>query len=396
MKNITAQKNRFGFTLVELLVVIAIIAILVGLLVPAVNAAREQARNLQCKNNLKNLGLGITTHTERQKIFPTGGWGPGWVGYPDYGFGRNQPGGWLYSILPYIDQERLFSYDRRTQNSATYNDTVAQKSVNKMVGNPLKVCNCPTRRRPQAYPGNPNVKLLYGGETGDKSITFSENMAKTDYAINAGNVYNNAGTDNKVVQTVSGKGLDCKSDNFPTNYTTGASAAWTLIFKQIQWRTFGICAAGSEIPPDYVRDGLTQTILLGEKCLDQEYFLSKAANGEDENMYSGFSSSNARVVGAGFLMLEATAANGSKSYSNMANIQAAVRTGTNPNIFLPRQDPRGTTGKYRYAMGSSHRVGFNTCMCDGSVREVPFTIDPLIYSALGNREDNYNFNTTKF
>ena len=47
-------------------------------------------------------------------------------------------------------------------------------------------------------------------------------------------------------------------------------------------------------------------------------------------------------------------------------------------------------------MGSPHRVGFNVCMCDGSTREISFNIDPLIYTALGNREDAYNFDTTKF
>src|SRR6187401_3367350 len=65
--------KRRGFTLVELLVVIAIIGILVALLLPAIQSAREAARRTQCKTNLKNIGLAILNHVDSQKVFPTGG-----------------------------------------------------------------------------------------------------------------------------------------------------------------------------------------------------------------------------------------------------------------------------------------------------------------------------------
>ena len=97
-----------GFTLVELLVVITIIGILIALLLPAVQAAREAARRLQCSNNLKQLGLGVLEHEESQGVFPSGGFGSKWVGDSDRGLGVRQPGSWMFSILPFIELDNLF------------------------------------------------------------------------------------------------------------------------------------------------------------------------------------------------------------------------------------------------------------------------------------------------
>src|SRR3954451_9773966 len=68
-----SRPKRMAFTLVELLVVIAIIGILVALLLPAIQSAREAARRTQCKTNLKNIGLSILNHVDARKVFPTGG-----------------------------------------------------------------------------------------------------------------------------------------------------------------------------------------------------------------------------------------------------------------------------------------------------------------------------------
>ncbi len=98
-----------AFTLVELLVVITIIGILISLLLPAVQSAREAARRLQCSNNLKQFGLAALNHEEANGFLPSSGWGWTWVGDPDRGFGARQPGGWIYNLLPYLEQETLHS-----------------------------------------------------------------------------------------------------------------------------------------------------------------------------------------------------------------------------------------------------------------------------------------------
>ena len=101
-------RRRRAFTLVELLVVITIIGILIALLLPAVQQAREAARRAQCSNNLKQASLAMLQHEEKYKFLPTGGWGWFWVGLPDRGMGKTQPGGWLYCILPFIEQQPLY------------------------------------------------------------------------------------------------------------------------------------------------------------------------------------------------------------------------------------------------------------------------------------------------
>jgi prepilin-type N-terminal cleavage/methylation domain-containing protein/prepilin-type processing-associated H-X9-DG protein len=94
-------RDRDGFTLVELLVVIAIIGTLVGLLLPAVQAAREAARRSQCANNMKQIGVALHSHLSARRSFPPGGL-------------TCDRGSWWYHILPFVEEQRLS--DRLTTN----------------------------------------------------------------------------------------------------------------------------------------------------------------------------------------------------------------------------------------------------------------------------------------
>ena len=101
------KQSSSGFSLIELLVVITIIGILTALLLPAVQAAREAARRLQCQDHVRELAQGCLQHEAAQGFLPTGGWSWYLVGDPDRGFTRRQPGGWIFNVLPYIEQQAL-------------------------------------------------------------------------------------------------------------------------------------------------------------------------------------------------------------------------------------------------------------------------------------------------
>lgn len=124
-----------AFTLIELLVAIAIIGVLVSLLVPAVGAAREAARRVQCQNNLKQLGLAVIQYETAWNAYPTGGWN--WDQPPTFDNGRpvsgkEQRAGWGFQVLPYLEATTVWQSDPITAIGATES-----------------VFFCPTRRGPQ-------------------------------------------------------------------------------------------------------------------------------------------------------------------------------------------------------------------------------------------------------
>lgn len=159
-----------AFTLVELLVVIAIIGALVGLLIPAVQAARESSRKSSCANNLKQHALAAKQHETNHKFFPTGGWGATWVGDPDAGFGEKQPGGWIYNLLPYLEQGNL------REVGAGLPEAKKRMVLTKVLESPLEVFQCPSRRATQMYP-------YTGGNLNNAAAPSL--VAKSDYAVSS-------------------------------------------------------------------------------------------------------------------------------------------------------------------------------------------------------------------
>ncbi len=148
--HVFARSRRRAFTLVELLVVIAIIGILVSLLLPAVQAAREAARRAQCSNNLKQIGLALHNYHSAFSTLPPGG-----VHSGDNNVRSEAFINWAISILPFLEQQPLFdSYNPNLYNTHPDNMPVLKTSLAAMI--------CPTDYAPwdPVQPHQPNPQQL--------------------------------------------------------------------------------------------------------------------------------------------------------------------------------------------------------------------------------------------
>ncbi len=247
-----APAERCAFTLVELLVVIAIIGILIALLLPAVQAAREAARRTQCTNNLKQLGLGAMVHEHSQKHFPSSGWGWEWVGDPDRGFGHSQPAGWVYNLLPFVEQQALHDLGK--------GDTANNKKqlAGQVCKTPISFFNCPTRRRSVAFAVQITNHSL--------NAVVVDRHARTDYAANSGTI----------VQTFEG----------PQTVAQGQDPNWS---GWPSWRAqqTGISHLISEVRIAEVTDGTTNTYFAAEKYLQVEHYETGEDGADNTSMYQG-------------------------------------------------------------------------------------------------------------
>jgi len=250
--------KRLGFTLVELLVVITIIGILIGLLLPAVQAVREAARRTQCSNNLRQLGIGAEHHLEQQGYFPSGGWGSRWTGDPDRGFGRKQPGSWLFSVLPFVEQDALFSMG--SEGNQTWPVSAAKKQAfHERAMVPVATFYCPSRRRAQNTTGKTWSDLrnwTHGGEP----------LARNDYAANLGSL-----------PFPQYRVMDATYVNDDSYTGWPAMAAHN-----------GVCYMRSEVSDGDVKDGMSNTYLAGEKYLSPDNYATGKSVADDEGVFTGY------------------------------------------------------------------------------------------------------------
>jgi prepilin-type N-terminal cleavage/methylation domain-containing protein len=206
-----AQRHPRGFTLVELLVVIAIIGILVALLLPAIQAAREAARRTECMNHLKQFGIAIQNYHDVKKHFPAGR------------NGRDQTAvAWPYYILPQIEEQAL--YDAFVEGIEVYDDQNAAT-----MRTPVAVYACPSRRQPAA-----NRNFDNNDAAPDEDYRGVASLG--DYAANAGH-----------------------EDD------TGMDGDTFIAPGSIDIAVAGPIYSGSEISGRRVIDGLSKTLAIGER-----------------------------------------------------------------------------------------------------------------------------------
>ena len=252
---LSIKKN--GFTTIELLVVVGISGILIALMLPAVQSSREAGRRAQCQNNLKQLALGATQHLDAQKHLPTGGWGYRWAGDPDRGFDQRQPDGWIYNILPFIEEQVI--RDMGKGQNMPEKRSAGQKAAS----TPIPTIICPTRRPAVTYPYRYPAKYY--------NIDQPSLIARSDYAANAGD---------KVC--CQGWGPRTLEIGDTSHKWRGPKTLTGSIFQR------------SAIRSRDITDGLSKTYLLGEKYLRVTDYDNGKNLGDDQGWNAGYVKDNQR------------------------------------------------------------------------------------------------------
>lgn len=338
-----------GFTLVELLVVIAIIGVLVALLLPAVQAARESARRTQCTNQLKQLALAALNHESTVGYLPAGGWGFKWTGDPDMGFGEKQPGGWTFSLLYYLEQGAVQSIGKGLNDADKRAALLRQKTT------PIPGFYCPSRRAPT---------LAFGPENSLNSDQPPDNMvAKTDYAGSGGCGIPQLTTEQRQGRPSGPGSIHC------IKHYPHPSVCQGLTPREIAARFDGVILPRWPVELREITDGTSNTMLVAERYLHISHYDHQANIPVDNNsMYQGYDWDTVRW---------------SSGYVN-PNAQPGEEM---PG--MPRPDSEGTSASAATTVrfGSAHPGVFMAALCDGSVQALTYDIDPGEWERLGARND---------
>lgn len=321
------MKSRKGFTLIELLVVIAIIGVLVALLLPAVQTAREAARRTQCANNLKQIGLALHNYHGTHNVLPPGNRSTLYAT-------------WALYLLPYLDQNNLYQgwdfnagVNGRTYTTAP-NLAISQQRIT--------VYTCPT--------DTPRTNV---------TSTTAPEIPHHNYAANYGNSALN--------QQTSYTGVQFKGAPFG-NVQTDASATPTN-------RPNRGCMGFANIT-----DGVSNTLLIAE--LIQGSGFNAPSRTDLRGRIIGYSD-------GGYFTTQNTPNSPISDWENTNYCVPPVPTGS-ITFTNPQNPPCAQTNQFSYlqrATRSRHIGGVQGLLCDGSVRFFQNSIDLNVWRAAGSTQD---------
>jgi prepilin-type N-terminal cleavage/methylation domain-containing protein/prepilin-type processing-associated H-X9-DG protein len=317
------SRFRPGFTLVELLAVIAIIGVLVGLLLPAVQAARESARRTTCSNNFKQIGLAFANHASAKKAFPAGHRHPGTVLTTDPAWG------WGVFVLPYAEFSDIYntlnpSGTATLQNQINNNLKVSLTApVSIAMQTPIAMYRCASDN------GTPALNTLrdFG--------TILKAQSSTDPALAT------------------------------SNYVASSGTAQNTGYNDMGGVLYGFADSSLGLPIHKITDGLSKTFLVGERCGAESYAAIAAGGGQYAAVWLG---------------------NGSaRNDSAQSSGRCYGRAGPNTNHMINTFIDGGTTSAFYYS--SRHSGGAQFVFCDGSVQFLPENTDAGVLVNFSARSD---------
>ncbi len=334
----TRRYEKAGFTLVELLVVIAIIGVLVGLLLPAVQAAREAARRMQCSNNLKQTGLAIHNHESALGYIPAYARdiAPGDYPSPANPYGVTATYGTLFQILPYLEQTSIYEqFDVKRSYIDPVNMPPPYGTANVAGLVPVSAFLCPST------PGDPPSD--YGPYLEDQGLPAgSFEVPRTDYSPIRG-LHNS-------LAVCAGK-----PNNSTENGLLGTDDLvnrWKVKFSQ-------------------VIDGLSNTILFGEQAGRQKLF------------FNGRSVPGSTLNDGGLTL---------NCYYGDHNIARRLRGYSGATITDPGQQGCSAINVFNEnGLYSFHPGGVQLAMGDGSVRFLSESVSSTVFAAQVTRDDGEVF-----